>query len=362
MLFSPARIIPIIVTSMITALLAIAISNQTTYAGNGYSKAVDARIVDIAKQGQPDDRIPVIIQLQSQNAIPTGRLSITQKTTYLAQIAQQQQQFIQQNNTLLSSIKGTTKTTATIFATVLRSNLVTLASQKQIVGIEIDEPQTLQINESGETIGSQAAVLSGYDGTGTSVAILDTGVAKLHKFLEGQIIAEACFSSTVTTSSATSYSLCPAGASSSTAVDSGLPCPMTLSGCGHGTHVAGIIAGKRMNPPMNSTWQDSTGQNHTSELFGVAPGTKIISIKVFSRFAPATCGSTTTECVMSWTSDQIAALDWLYNNYTTPSWGTLAAVNMSLGGGFFTGFCDTISTKRPIELLRSVGVATMKKS
>jgi hypothetical protein len=32
---------------------------------------------------------------------------------------------------------------------------------------------------------------------------------------------------------------------------------------------------------------------------------------------------------------------------------------MSLGGGFFTGFCDTISIKRPIDMLRSVGVATI---
>jgi|GEM_PF-2030837 len=359
MSFSSARIIPIIVTCMVVALLAFAISNQTTYAGSGYGTAVNPRIVGIAQQGKPDDRIPVIIQLQPQSALPTGRLTISQKADYLAQIAQQQQQFIQQNSTLLAGVKGTTKTTAVIFATVLRSNLVTLASQKQIVGVEIDEPQALQINESGETIGSRTAVLSGYDGTGTSVAILDTGVAKHHVFLEGQVIAEACFSSTITTTSATSYSLCPSGASSSTAIDSGLPCPMTLSGCGHGTHVAGIIAGKRMTPPMNSTWQDTTGQKHTSELFGIAPGTKIIAVKVFSRFAPAACGSTTTECIMSWSSDQIAALDWLYNNYTTPSWGTLAAVNMSLGGGFFSGFCDTISIKRPIELLRSVGVATI---
>ncbi len=356
---SLSRIIPIIVTIIITSLVAMTLSRQTTYAGSGYGNPVDARIIGIAAQGKPTDLIPVIIQLQSPNTIPTGRLSITQKTVYQAQITQQQQQFIQQNQSLITTIKGITKTTPMIFATVPRSNLVMLASHKQIVGVEIDEPHPLELYESGETIGSRTAVLSGDDGTGTSVAILDTGVAKQHLFLEGQVIAEACFSSNITTSNATSYSLCPGGAATSTAVDSGLPCPMTLSGCGHGTHVAGIIAGKRMNPPSNTTWQDSSGHNHTSEMFGVAPGTKIIAVKVFSRFAPAACGSTTTECVMSWTSDQIAALDWLYNNYTTPSWGILAAVNMSLGGGFFTGFCDTLSIKRSIDMLRTVGVATI---
>jgi len=62
---------------------------------------------------------------------------------------------------------------------------------------------------------------------------------------------------------------------------------------------------------------------------------------------------------MSWSSDQIAALDWIYANATTPSWGTLAAINMSLGSSVYQSTCDTNPLKRTIDLLRGIGVATV---
>ena len=53
------------------------------------------------------------------------------------------------------------------------------------------------------------------DGTGTVIAILDTGVDKSHAFLSGKVIAEACFSSNDSSLSATS--VCPGGVETSTA-------------------------------------------------------------------------------------------------------------------------------------------------
>src|SRR5262249_7887861 len=49
----------------------------------------------------------------------------------------------------------------------------------------------------------------------------------------------------------------------------------------------------------------------------------------------------------------------VYQNALNPASGvTLAAVNMSLGGGQFTSACDTDSRKPSIDNLRNAGVAT----
>jgi hypothetical protein len=64
---------------------------------------------------------------------------------------------------------------------------------------------------------------------------------------------------------------------------------------------------------------------------------------------------------MSFESDQISALEWLYTNRNTADWGTLAAVNMSLGGGEYgtLNACNADPIKLSIDTLRNVGVATV---
>jgi hypothetical protein len=91
---------------------------------------------------------------------------------------------------------------------------------------------------------------------------------------------------------------------------------------------------------------------------GIAPDAKLVSIQVYSRFPAAVCGGT-SDCILSFTSDQIAALDWLYRDYTAGAWQNLASANMSLGGGKSTTSCDSDGTKFYIDQLRSVGVATV---
>jgi subtilisin family serine protease len=64
--------------------------------------------------------------------------------------------------------------------------------------------------------------------------------------------------------------------------------------------------------------------------------------------------------VLSSTSNQIQALDWLFQNALTPAPGVrLAAVNMSLEGGQFTGTCDGTNLKASIDSLRTAGVVTV---
>jgi hypothetical protein len=172
-------------------------------------------------------------------------------------------------------------------------------------------------------------------GTDWAVAVLDTGVDKSHPMLAGKVVAEACYSSTTTTSK----SLCPGGVTASTAVDSGLNCDKALygGGCEHGTHVSGIVAGN------NGT------------LFGVAKSANVIALQVFSGF-PAT--ATAAAGVGSYSSDQIKGLERVLALSATYK---IASVNMSLGGGRYTAICDSVNTafKAAVDNLRSAGVATI---
>src|SRR5262249_15265473 len=80
--------------------------------------------------------------------------------------------------------------------------------------------------------GDQAQAI-GFDGSGTTIAVLDTGVDSTHPFLAGKVVEEACYSSTV---AGTSETFCPNGLDEQIGLGSAAPCPLT--DCFHGTHVA----------------------------------------------------------------------------------------------------------------------------
>ena len=176
------------------------------------------------------------------------------------------------------------------------------------------------------------------DGTGTVIAIIDTGVDKNHSFLSGKVVSEACFSSNDVSLSATT--VCPGGGETSTAPGSGVPCD--ANGCEHGTHVAGIAAG-----------------GSPSGFAGVAPGASILSIQVFSKFTdPFICLLTgePQPCALSFTSDILAGLQYAYSQRTLLN---LAAVNMSLGGSTSPTPCSTDPRASIIRSLKTAKIATV---
>ncbi len=186
----------------------------------------------------------------------------------------------------------------------------------------------------------------GWTGKGQAVAILDTGVDLDHPmFLDSEgnsrIVAEGCFSS----NSSISESLCPSGSSTQTGPGSGADCDGSISGCGHGTHVAGIAAGSEV-----------THQGLT--FSGVAPEADIVAIQVFSEFPPSECGSTSS-CVMSYSSDQMAALEWLLEQDVSKGGNlNVASANMSLGGGRYTSHCNDAFIAPAVAALKNIGAAT----
>lgn len=185
-----------------------------------------------------------------------------------------------------------------------------------------------------------------YTGSGERIAIIDTGVQSSHPFLSGSVVLEACFAQGPNGSA--SGGDCPNGLDSQTGTGAGAPCT-TVSGCNHGTHVAGIAAGRR----------NVSG----APVGGVAPSASVIAIQVFTTFEStdlvspgvSVCESvgSSDPCILTSDSDVLSALNYVIANRTG-----VASVNLSLGGGGYSQNCDldspTVATA--ISTLRSYGI------
>ncbi|MBL8093734.1 MAG: S8 family serine peptidase [Anaerolineales bacterium] len=241
--------------------------------------------------------------------------------------------------------------------TVDAQGLAQLQASRFVAGIQEDTLDSTQLGQSTALIGAAGtygAHALGYTGAGYAVAILDVGVDKLHPFLSGRVVAEACFSTTNGTYSATT--LCPNGTSEQYGNDSARPCSVNnldpLGSCDHGTHVAGIAAGR--------SYANMVSNGASSLYNGVAPDAGIVAIQVFSKIESSVLcsGSLNVPCYLTFASDQIRALNWVAAVYGTYG---IASVNMSLGGSTkYTANCDVTeaSRKAAIDNLRAAGVAT----
>lgn len=180
----------------------------------------------------------------------------------------------------LNSIAGFAAVTGSDSAAHVAELLVgegdSLLSGGSAAKVWLDQPLWAQLDESVPVIGAPDAWDAGFDGTGIIVAVLDTGVDGEHPDLADRIVMERNFTDSDTVSDRQ----------------------------GHGTHVAGTIAG--------------TGAASDGLYKGVAPGAQIMNGKVLDDSGSGP------------TSGVIAGAEWAAENGAH-------IVNMSLGGAVTDG-------------------------
>ena len=166
---------------------------------------------------------------------------------------------------------------------------------------------------------------NGMTGKGQYIGIIDTGVDFNQPELKNVNAVEACFSDVNKEYGIQSYSVCPNGKTTQIGVGASKPCDDTLAtGCSHGTHVAGILAGRR------------TSRNHP----GIAPEAKLVSVNVFhiieneAKCNPQNAAKTKKEttriskCIYTSNLAYLKGINFVIEqNKTLP----IAALNMSLG-------------------------------
>jgi serine protease AprX len=168
------------------------------------------------------------------------------------------------------------------------AQISTLAEEKDVLSGDAPVAPFMDVSDSStaadQVRAGQAGLLlglgaiPGVSGAGVTVAVIDSGISP-HPALNGKVIASV----------------------SKVSGD-----PSTADAHGHGTHIAGIIAG------------NSTASRYVTSLYqgGIAPDVKLVNVRVLGADGTG------------WTSDVIAGIEWVIQNKAKYN---IRAINLSLG-------------------------------
>ena len=233
-----------------------------------------------------------------------------------------------------------------------------------VTSVVLNHVNTPSLVTTVPAVGGDVARGFGYDGTGTSVAIIDGGVQWYHPFLSdsagtSRVVRESCFSGAGGAYPDNVLSLCPGGAAIEWGVAARSPAAASSA-----TSIRSPVATAPTWPASPPARRPAT-TGPPQPRYGVAPKASILSANVFSLvcegFIGTDGGCSSGFIYGAFDSDVALALNWVNGLRTTYN---VAAVNVSLGGAAQTAStCDSQTVvSGPITTLRNNGVATVVAS
>ncbi len=198
---------------------------------------------------------------------------------------------------------------------VTLAGLETLRRQPEVAAIALDLPvEAAGLGANAIFIHADAVQRDfGLNGAGVNVAVLDTGVDTAHPDLSPRLIAQHCFNRN-------------GGCAPDNAVES----DNAQDQNGHGSHVAGIIASQGQSSPQ-----------------GIAPAVGLVAVRVLGSSGNG------------FSSDVLAGIDWVVTHQAQLQ---VKAINLSLGGGSYSGVCDqadanTMLYAAAVQAARQAGIS-----
>jgi serine protease AprX len=188
-------------------------------------------------------------------------------------------------------------------ALVRNNRLEALANHPWVKRVYFDRPVVGEMSRTASVIGARTVQqVMGFNGSGIGVAIIDSGITSWHDDLAGSGLGNQRVARFVD-------------------LVNGRPTPYDDNG--HGTHVAGIIAGD--------------GHDSYGGRAGIAPGVNLVALKVLDEQGAGHI------------SDVIAALDWVVANRTAYN---LRVVNLSVGAPVVSSYWSdplTLAAKAAVD-------------
>lgn len=343
-----SRSIRLLITTIVAMLTVLGLTATTAMAAQPASPAPASPAPtpgtswdSLRATAQKDGTVPVIVGLAADTSAPTGAVD---KTPGKVKVRQGHEEKIRGVRSGLERKfkgklpKGYRSGEGAPFVTmrVSPAELETLRTSGEVSAVSLDETRDVAGTSSyGSAAGQQLASqwdftriganwanTNGWTGKGMYVAVIDTGVDRTNPYLSGRVANEACFATNTNGTGA-----CPGGTTArySTTSAAGItsaatPCAGNYYSysCAHGTHVAHTAAG----------------------AYGVARGAKVIAINASHMEYDAVKKVNTPRF-----SDSDVIWGLWYIDTVLPKLGIVAAaVNLSIGGGGYTGYCDSTAT------------------